>query len=221
MKQAMESNSNIAWFKLSELIKRGERERALSVLRLLSHSITDKAFVALLEAELFYLLRDERAKEACARAIALYEQENRYDKIFLTYSTMLQWWPDDADLARSCETQCYEVADETTWRTGVRLVVAYYAKKREWEDLQRLVGSFCDNRSRYIWLAKMCVNYIALYCCPHEIPSFAFEYCKDVAQFYVFEASASDEPKGLASFLSYLASSSQVLYECLRQEIEQ
>ncbi|HAU30428.1 MAG: hypothetical protein UV79_C0003G0029 [candidate division TM6 bacterium GW2011_GWF2_43_17] len=219
MKQAMESNSSIAWFKLAELVKRGERERALSVLRLLSHSITDKAFVALLEAELFYLLRDERAKEACTRAIGLYQKEGRFDKVFLSYGTIFHWWPNDLGLVAECATQCHGIEEESVWRTGARLVIERYSAEHAWDALQCFVVSFQEEAARYIWLKKICVSQLALRCDEHGQPPFVFEYCKEVAHFYLFDASL-EESRNLTAFLTCLASSSQVLYEFLRREIE-
>lgn len=49
---------NIAWFKLAECVSRGEKERALGVYRLLSHSIEDHAFVQQLEGDLLLAFGD-------------------------------------------------------------------------------------------------------------------------------------------------------------------
>jgi hypothetical protein len=44
---------NIAWFKLAECVSRGDKERALGVYRLLSHSLHNEAFRAQLEGDIW------------------------------------------------------------------------------------------------------------------------------------------------------------------------
>jgi predicted negative regulator of RcsB-dependent stress response len=71
---------NVAWFKLAEFVGRKEKERALSVYRLLSHSLPDDAFAAQLEGDLFLAFcDDERAVDAYQKAARLYEKNGQYD----------------------------------------------------------------------------------------------------------------------------------------------
>lgn len=75
----VQSNYNIAWFKLAECVSRGEKERALGVYRLLSHSIGDAAFVLQLEGDLLLAFDDkEQAIEKYRSAIQTYQQDNRW-----------------------------------------------------------------------------------------------------------------------------------------------
>lgn len=76
MKQAMPDKSSVAWFKLAEFVSRGEKERALSIYRLLSYSISNPALVAQLEGDILYAFHDERALESYRRAIDIYSSEN-------------------------------------------------------------------------------------------------------------------------------------------------
>lgn len=77
----------IAWFKIAEYVNRGEKERALGVYRLLSHSIDDPSLVLQLEADILYACDDDRCfdlyhkaalnylkKEKNGQAAALFEQ---------------------------------------------------------------------------------------------------------------------------------------------------
>lgn len=66
--------SNIAWFKLAECVTRKEKERALTILRLLVHSFNDPAFAAQLEGDILRAFSDEKAGESYRRAQQLYEQ---------------------------------------------------------------------------------------------------------------------------------------------------
>jgi tetratricopeptide (TPR) repeat protein len=79
MKQSQSNNYTIAWFKLAECVSRGEKERALGVYRLLSHSIGDPAFVQQLQADLLLAFDDkEQALQKYQDAIQLYQQDERW-----------------------------------------------------------------------------------------------------------------------------------------------
>lgn len=57
-----EVQSNVAWFKLAEFIRRGEKERALSLYRLLIHSISDEPFLKKLEADIWFLFSPKKSE---------------------------------------------------------------------------------------------------------------------------------------------------------------
>lgn len=54
--------SNVAWFKLAEFIRRGEKERALSLYRLLTHSIADESFLKKLEADIWFSFSPKKSE---------------------------------------------------------------------------------------------------------------------------------------------------------------
>jgi len=66
MKQTQFDKHTIAWFKIAECVSRGEKERALGVYRLLSHSFNDNAVARQLEADIYLSFEEYDA------AIALY-----------------------------------------------------------------------------------------------------------------------------------------------------
>jgi len=69
---------NVAWFKLAECVSRGEKERALGVYRLLSHSFDDPAFARQLEGDIFFSFNDQDAAiERYADAARLYRASGR------------------------------------------------------------------------------------------------------------------------------------------------
>jgi hypothetical protein len=69
---------NVAWFKLAECVSRGEKERALGVYRLLSHSLDDRGVASQLEGDLLYAFGDKvMAKNRYDRALAWYKQDSR------------------------------------------------------------------------------------------------------------------------------------------------
>lgn len=78
MRQVRSEKSNVAWFALAECISRGEKERALGVYRLLSHSFEDRALTLQLEADILWSFRDEGALKKYQEAAALLMREQRY-----------------------------------------------------------------------------------------------------------------------------------------------
>ena len=79
MKQTQGDKHMIAWFKIAECVSRGEKERALGVYRLLSHSFNDNAVARQLEADI-YLSFDEHhaAVPLYQHAMELYQKSERY-----------------------------------------------------------------------------------------------------------------------------------------------
>lgn len=76
---------NIAWFKLAEFVSRGEKERALGIYRLLSHSLTDTALSHQLEGDILLSFRDHKAVEAYKRAAQLYESQQKFNQAIGMY----------------------------------------------------------------------------------------------------------------------------------------
>ena len=70
---------NIAWFKLAECVSRGEKERALGVYRLLSHSLEDEAFVYQLEGDILLAFGDTLGSiQRYMHALQAYKRDERY-----------------------------------------------------------------------------------------------------------------------------------------------
>jgi predicted Zn-dependent protease len=68
MKQMQSDKYTIAWFKIAECVSRGEKERALGVYRLLSHSFNDNAVASQLEADINLAFNEQD------QAVVLYRQ---------------------------------------------------------------------------------------------------------------------------------------------------
>ena len=82
-------NTSIAWFKLADLIARKEREKALSVYRLLSHSLRDRAYALQLEGDILWALGDKGAFERYKQAAYLYQKDKRWVEAIAIYENLL------------------------------------------------------------------------------------------------------------------------------------
>lgn len=89
---------NVAWFKLAECVSRGEKERALGVYRLLSHSINDTAIQQQLEGDLFLAFNDvPKAIKRYEHAIELYKNNKRLLEAIAVYEHLLTLDEKNAD----------------------------------------------------------------------------------------------------------------------------
>jgi len=77
MKQIPSDKYNVAWFTLAECVSRGEKVRAISLYRLLAHSIKDNAFTSQLKGDLLLAFRDDSAVDLYEEAAELYIKDNR------------------------------------------------------------------------------------------------------------------------------------------------
>lgn len=95
MKQVPLDRYSVAWFKLAECVSRGEKERALGVYRLLSHSIDDQAFKYQLEGDLLLSFNDtHQAAEKYLQAIQSYNQTGRLFEMAALYGHLITIQPD-------------------------------------------------------------------------------------------------------------------------------
>jgi len=88
-------SSCVAWFKLAELISRREKEKALSLFRLLSHSFVDKAYALQLEGDILWSLDDEQAFDKYSKAAFLYRKEKRISSAIAIYEHLLTLQPNN------------------------------------------------------------------------------------------------------------------------------
>lgn len=76
---------NVAWFKLADFIARGEKERALSVLKLLMHSVQDEAIPYQLEGDILLAFDDELALDRYHVAANLYKKSGKMKQAASVY----------------------------------------------------------------------------------------------------------------------------------------
>lgn len=85
MKLLSSESHNIAWFKLADIVSRGEKERALAVYKLLMHSIADQAFAYQLEGDILLAFDDAAAIDRYHAAANVYKKNADYQKAIAVY----------------------------------------------------------------------------------------------------------------------------------------
>jgi len=101
MKQTQVDKYTIAWFKIAECVSRGEKERALGVYRLLSHSFNDTAVSHQLEGDIYYSFGEEKlAISLYQQSMELYQKSQRFLEAVAVAEHLLSMLPDDLILRR-------------------------------------------------------------------------------------------------------------------------
>jgi len=72
-----ETASSVAWYKLAELIDRGEKEKVLNLYRLLAYSFEDKAYALQVEGDILWAFEDKAALERYEQAAYLYQKKHK------------------------------------------------------------------------------------------------------------------------------------------------
>ncbi|MCX5922099.1 MAG: hypothetical protein NTX86_02115 [Candidatus Dependentiae bacterium] len=93
MKQVPVDKYNIAWFRLAEYVSRGEKERALGMYRLLSHSFDDLAFSCQLEGDILWAFNDSGAADKYCQAAQLYQEDKRILQAAAIYEHLIAVHP--------------------------------------------------------------------------------------------------------------------------------
>ena len=86
--------TNLAWFKLAELITRGEKEKVLNFYRLLSHSFTERAYALQVEGDILWAFQDPASLEKYEQAVFLYQREGKMAQAVSLCEHMLTLKPD-------------------------------------------------------------------------------------------------------------------------------
>lgn len=97
-KGVLMQESCVAWFKLAELIERKEKEKALNLYRLLSHSFHDRAYALQLEGDILWALEDNDAVEKYKQAAFLYKKEQKLINSIAVYNHLLVFNPGNFDI---------------------------------------------------------------------------------------------------------------------------
>jgi len=94
MKHLNAEKYNLAWFKLAECVSRKEKERALGVYRLLSHSLDNDALAVQLSGDLFLCFDDhQKAIEKYLQAAELYKKNNQFIESIAVYEHIIVLQP--------------------------------------------------------------------------------------------------------------------------------
>lgn len=126
MKQTQGDKHMIAWFKIAECVSRGERERALGVYRLLSHSFNDKAVANQLEGDINCAFGEyELAAPLYISAMQVYSKSERFLEAVAVCEHLITMNADDIQL----------------YREAIKLYTELGNTRRAYEHIERVLNA--------------------------------------------------------------------------------
>lgn len=210
MKQTQFDKHTIAWFKIADCVSRGEKERALGVYRLLSHSFNDHAIARQLEADIYCSFGDtEQAILLYQQAMEFYNKSQRFLEAAAVGEHLITVRSDGMELRRNMIQLYSALGMIAKIKTHIQVLVDLIAKKQQWYDIKALIADclrLSDMNERVgIYSDVIIAIYKTGY--PWDIVTHGIEQIvEDVC-------AADNEKKCLQGFLSSLQAFSDELYE--------
>ena len=137
--------SNIAWFKLAQMVSKGEKEKALSLFKLLSYSFDDTAYILQVEGDLLWAFEDKDAFAKYQQAAFLYKKEGKLLAAVAVYEHMLALEPTN-HLFLSMLLELYAMLNlpEKYLEIIERVARAYNGKKLKKDQVELMLKNSFD-----------------------------------------------------------------------------
>lgn len=103
----------LAWFTLAECIANNQKERALGLYNLLSHSFEDHAFSQQLKADLLCAFDYENAMQVYEQAAQLYRQSGRLASVVAIYEHIILQFLPQTDVFEKLAQAYQELGDKS------------------------------------------------------------------------------------------------------------
>jgi hypothetical protein len=208
MKQTQFDKHTIAWFKIADCVSRGEKERALGVYRLLSHSFNDNAVARQLEADIYCSFGDtDQAILLYQQAMDFYYKSQRFLEAAAVGEHLIAVRFDNLELRRHMVQLYISLGMITKIKVHVQVLVDLIIEKQQWYDIKTVIAE-CSRISDIIGRVEMYGNVIiAAYKvgCPRDIIIYSIEQA--------LETLCLVDNKSAQEFLLFLQVHSNELYE--------
>jgi hypothetical protein len=206
MEQSSSTHYATAWSKIAEFVSTNQKERALGLYRLLSHSLKDKALMHQLEGDLYCAFQDDiTAIPHYEQAALSYQQDNRLHQaaLILDHLTTLQ------PMQKSYRTQSIALYKKLKLSAAVhkRLEALYLvlSSQGRWEEVYHILVSLEDE---YVSLQVVLLTQAA-----HSHLSIEQEYSHRCISVCVNNLSNIPDIQQLHGWLGTLATKSTVLHD--------
>ena len=152
MKQAQFDKHTIAWFKIADCVSRGEKERALGVYRLLSHSFNDNAIARQLEADIYCSFGEiEQAIVLYQQAMECYTKSQRFLEAAAVGEHLMVMHPADMALHREMVQLYISLGMILKVRSHIQILIDLLAQKQQWYEIKNVIAEcarFSDGNGR-------------------------------------------------------------------------
>jgi hypothetical protein len=173
MKQTQVDKHTIAWFKIAECVSRGEKERALGVYRLLSHSFNDIAIKHQLEGDIYCSFGEiELAVSLYQQAMESYIKSQRFLEATSVGQHLVVLQPAEMSLHRKLIQLYLCLGMILKVQAHIHVLADFFGHKKQW--IEQLLDDLCavDNK-------KYVQEFVSsLQGCSHELHQHAVTYLK-------------------------------------------
>lgn len=200
---------NVAWFKIAECVSRGEKERALGVYRLLSHSFNDNAVARQLEGDIYCAFKDyHQATDLYKQAAEQYKKSGRFLESAAMYEHLI--------ILSSQQIFFIRNAFEMYKKLGITIKVEKYGMviaqqlvhNREWDEIMHLL----EQLSEEAWCTVRARIYQCIISTLHDMQE-SDDRLKDYTQKAIDDLFLVEDPTSLQEFLSAIQAIDTELYE--------
>jgi hypothetical protein len=133
MKQTQADKHTIAWFKIAECVSRGEKERALGVYRLLSHSFNDNAIKCQLEADIYCSFGETTlAVPLYQQAMESYIKSQRFLEATAVGEHLVVLQPSEMLWHRTLIQLYLVLGMIAKAQTHIQVLADFFAQKKQW-----------------------------------------------------------------------------------------
>jgi|SRR5690606_39348859 len=209
MKHMQADKYTIAWFKIAECVSRGEKERALGVYRLLSHSFNDNAVARQLEADIYLACNElDKAIDLYRQAMEFYQKSERFLEAAAVCEHLITLLPNDF-LLRSQLVNYYVMQKMVSKiHDSFQIILESYIYYNEWENIAEKIIECEKNSDPFIRAMMFKQIIVTVYQEEHHIDLVMIGVEKAINSFLVEGCE-----KNLQEFLSFLRAFDQELYE--------
>ena len=142
MKQTQVDKHTIAWFKIAECVSRGEKERALGVYRLLSHSFNDHAIARQLEADIHGAFGEiEQAVSLYQLAMEAYIKSQRLLEAAAVGEHLAVLQPSEMNLHRKLIQLYLSLGMMVKVQAHIQVLADFFAQKKQW--VEQVIDDLC------------------------------------------------------------------------------
>lgn len=209
MKQTQFDKHTVAWFKIAECVSRGEKERALGVYRLLSHSFNDSAIARQLEADIYCSFGEaDQAAVLYQQAMGLYHKSDRFLEAAAVGEHLIVMRPADIPLRRDMIQLYISLCMTLKVRTHVKVLIDLFAQKQQWYDIKNMIteyAQFSDSSGR-IGIYSDIIVAAHKAGCPWDVMTCSIEQALD-------DLCLADNEKCVQGLLTMLQAHSDELYD--------
>lgn len=142
MKQRASEKYTVAWFKLADCIARGEKERALGVYRLLSHSLDNPALACQLHADILLSFEDTAAIDKYRQAAQMHIDAGEVLQAAAIYEHLRDLQPESSEYRLKLIELYQQLSILSKLTEYVIEFVSFLLARDEWQRAIEIVGRF-------------------------------------------------------------------------------